>query len=434
MALFGFSDIKFNSSSGPVKGPLAALEGTQFEKNTYRYPIDVGSTDKAHYMVIYIRQQNKTQYPGTTVDGIPPDNNNFGLGGSTNKNSLMGALKAAQDGKLASHFGSEIIGKVNSGLSQINNATNGALSGITSSISKGFSGAVSGLDNMFGQATASFTGSSGATQAFLGNSIQKITNKSFLQTTSLTTDAIALYMPDKLNYTYDQGYDAIDIGNELGGKILGGGASAVDAFKSGESLGDAVKKAAASSGKSIALTAGQKVSEVAGSLGVGQNTARLGFTAVTGAVQNPMLEMIYKSPNFRSFTFDFMFYPRDEFEALEVQRIIERLRFHQAPERIQDAQAFLIPPSEFDIKFYYGGAQNPNIPPISTCVLKTIDVNYAPNGFTAYEVPGQNNPSLGRTGMPVAIQVQLQFQETSYLTKEDYRNDQGVGTVGMTSL
>jgi hypothetical protein len=434
MALFGFSDIKFNSSSGPVKGPLAALEGTQFEKNTYRYPIDVGSTDKAHYMVIYIRQQNKTQYPGTTVDGIPPDNNNFGLGGSTNKNSLMGALKAAQDGKLASHFGSEIIGKVNSGLSQINNATNGALSGITSSISKGFSGAVSGLDNMFGQATASFTGSSGATQAFLGNSIQKITNKSFLQTTSLTTDAIALYMPDTLNYTYDQGYDAIDIGNELGGKILGGGASAVDAFKSGESLGDAVKKAAASSGKSIALTAGQKVSEVAGSLGVGQNTARLGFTAVTGAVQNPMLEMIYKSPNFRSFTFDFMFYPRDEFEALEVQRIIERLRFHQAPERIQDAQAFLIPPSEFDIKFYYGGAQNPNIPPISTCVLKTIDVNYAPNGFTAYEVPGQNNPSLGRTGMPVAIQVQLQFQETSYLTKEDYRNDQGVGTVGMTSF
>jgi hypothetical protein len=434
MALFGFSDIQFNSSSGPVKGPLAALEGTQFEKNTYRYPIDVGSTDKAHYMVIYIRQQNKTQYPGTTVDGIPPDNNNFGLGGSTNKNSLMGALKAAQDGKLASHFGSEIIGKVNSGLSQINNATNGALSGITSSISKGFSGAVSGLDNMFGQATASFTGSSGATQSFLGNSIQKITNKSFLQTTSLTTDAIALYMPDTLNYTYDQGYDAIDIGNELGGKILGGGASAVDAFKSGESLGDAVKKAATSSGKSIGLTAGQKVSEVAGSLGIGQNTARLGFTAVTGAVQNPMLEMIYKSPNFRSFTFDFMFYPRDEFEALEVQRIIERLRFHQAPERIQDAQAFLIPPSEFDIKFYYGGAQNPNIPPISTCVLKTIDVNYAPNGFTAYEVPGQNNPSLGRTGMPVAIQVQLQFQETSYLTKEDYRNDQGVGTVGMTSF
>ena len=428
MALFGFSDIQFNTTSGPVRGPLAALEGTQFEKNTFRYPIDIGSTDKAHYMMIYIRQQGKTG--GTNVD-FPPDNNNFGYGGNTNINSLTGALQAAQQGKLASHFGADIIGKVNSGLSQINNATNGALSGITGAIGKGFSGAVSGLDNMFGQATASFTGSSGATQAFLGNSIQKITNKSFLQTTRLTTDAIALYMPDTLNYTYDQGYDAIDIGNELGGKIAAAGVSAIDAFKSGETLKDAVAKAGVSAGKSALMTGGEAISKTIGNLGVGQNSARLGFTAFTGAVSNPMLEMIYKSPNFRSFTFDFMFYPRDESEALEVQRIIERLRYHQAPERMQDAQAFLIPPSEFDIKFYYGGAQNPNIPPISTCVLKTIDVNYAPNGFTAYEVPGQNNPSLGRTGMPVAIQVQLQFQETTYLTKEDYRNDHGVGTLAM---
>ena len=49
-------------------------------------------------------------------------------------------------------------------------------------------------------------------------------------------------------------------------------------------------------------------------------------------------------------------------------------------------------------------------------------MNYAPNGFSAYEVPGENNPSLGRTGMPVAIQVQLQFQETTYLTKTDFEN------------
>ena len=48
-------------------------------------------------------------------------------------------------------------------------------------------------------------------------------------------------------------------------------------------------------------------------------------------------------------------------------------------------------------------------------------MNYAPNGWSAYEVPGENNPSLGRTGMPVAIQLTLQFQEVTYLTKADYR-------------
>jgi hypothetical protein len=57
-----------------------------------------------------------------------------------------------------------------------------------------------------------------------------------------------------------------------------------------------------------------------------------------------------------------------------------------------------------------------------------MDVNYAPNGWSAYEVPGENSPSLGRTGMPVAIQVTLQFQETTYLTKADFRNDRGQAT------
>jgi hypothetical protein len=33
-------------------------------------------------------------------------------------------------------------------------------------------------------------------------------------------------------------------------------------------------------------------------------------------VENPLLEMIYKSPQFRDFQFDFIFYPRDEREAV----------------------------------------------------------------------------------------------------------------------
>jgi hypothetical protein len=162
---------------------------------------------------------------------------------------------------------------------------------------------------------------------------------------------------------------------------------------------------------------------------VGSGTAQLGFQAATGTVRNPMLEMIYSSPGFRSFQFEFTFYPRDEREALEVQRIIERFRFHQAPELVKGAEGFLIPPSEFDIKFYYAGSMNPNIPAMATTVLTQIDVNYTPNGWTAYEVPGENKPALGRTGMPVAIQLALQFKETTFLTKDDFKNDTGVETL-----
>jgi hypothetical protein len=36
-------------------------------------------------------------------------------------------------------------------------------------------------------------------------------------------------------------------------------------------------------------------------------------------------------------------------------------------------------------------------------------------------VPGQNTPSVGKTGMPVAIRLSLGFKETEILTKENYR-------------
>ena len=36
-------------------------------------------------------------------------------------------------------------------------------------------------------------------------------------------------------------------------------------------------------------------------------------------------------------------------------------------------------------------------------------------------MPGENSPSLGRTGMPTAIQMTLDFKETQFLTKESFR-------------
>ena len=162
----------------------------------------------------------------------------------------------------------------------------------------------------------------------------------------------------------------------------------------------------------------------AGKFLANQDVAKVSAYKAIGGVINPMLELIYQSPRFREFQFDFTFYPRDEKEALNVQNIIERLRYHQAPDlptlNGASSSAILIPPSEFDIKFYYGGSQNPNIDTIGTCVLTGINVNYAPNGFQAYEMPTNSNPTLGGTGMPVAINLQLNFRETVILTKKDF--------------
>jgi hypothetical protein len=156
------------------------------------------------------------------------------------------------------------------------------------------------------------------------------------------------------------------------------------------------------------------------------NAKQAVFAALSGGLaSNPQLEVLYTSPSFRTFRYSFMFYPRSEQEAKEVQDIIFMFQYHQAPEILNQSGArFLVPPSEFDIKFYYNGSENPNIPKVSTCVLETIDVDYAPNGFSAYEVPGKTTPTKGETGMPVAIRLDLGFKEVDILTKQYYANNQ----------
>jgi hypothetical protein len=417
MAFFGFSDIKFNKGTPSRNGPLAPLVSSQFEKNTFRYPLDVGNYDKAHYMVFYIREQRETQFKGTPADENALQNASIATSAGA-RAQIQNVISNSQAANLGANFGNEVLGKVNNGISKLNTATGGSFSGLTSAASKAIGGAVGNLNNIFGQKSIPFGGSSASTQAVIDTSVKKITGGSlgFLRTTKLTTDAIALYMPDTLAFSYSQSYDQLALGGELGGKLMAAGKSIVDAAKGGEETMAKMIEGSKSAFKSAALTGIQSASTL-----LGENTGQVLFSAAAGAVQNPMLEMIYRSPNFRQFQFDFAFYPRDEREALEVQKIIERFRFHQAPEFLKGAQGFLVPPSEFDIKFYYGGAENPNIPPVATCVLTGIDVNYAPNGFSAYEIPGENQPALGRTGMPVSIQMSLQFQEVTYLTKEDFK-------------
>ena len=87
-----------------------------------------------------------------------------------------------------------------------------------------------------------------------------------------------------------------------------------------EKAGAAAKKVGTNLAGQAGSFAGLKAAQA-----LGGGAGELAFLKATGTVINPMLEMIYRSPNFRSFQFDFTFYPRDEREALEVQKILKQL-------------------------------------------------------------------------------------------------------------
>ena len=108
MALFNLTDITFNGGKGAT-GPLSALATSKFGVNTFKYPTDLGSIDKAHYVVININEQARTQFPGTRDSSAKPTIvNNFQQSGV----SAQGVgLISTGFAKAGGQFGAELLGK-----------------------------------------------------------------------------------------------------------------------------------------------------------------------------------------------------------------------------------------------------------------------------------------------------------------------------------
>jgi hypothetical protein len=141
------------------------------------------------------------------------------------------------------------------------------------------------------------------------------------------------------------------------------------------------------------------------------NPARSMLSALYKAAPNPRKEQLFKSMEFRRFSFNYQFAPRSPEEAANVKRIINTFKFYMHPEFQNNVNKMLyLFPSEFDIVYYFGDREHPHLNRISTCVLTDLQVNYAPNGQLA------THPD----GFPTQINVQMQFLELETLTKERF--------------
>lgn len=195
-------------------------------------------------------------------------------------------------------------------------------------------------------------------------------------------ESIALYMPNS-ELTFSDAHDFENI--------------SLTKFGAGLAVGGATK------------VFGAGVGNIISSLGaIVGNSAK-----VAGSPLNPKVEVLFANTFQREFAFDFLFSPANEKESRDVENIIRTIRFHAAPEyRPNMFQFFWLAPSEFDLTFYRVNEsgqieENLAIPRINTCVLKQIDVSYAPSG--AY--------STFHDGHPVQIRLMLRFIETEVNSK-----------------
>jgi len=197
-------------------------------------------------------------------------------------------------------------------------------------------------------------------------------------------NAIALHVPNEVNVGYRATY-----GEEELGAIFGAAAEA----------GTSTAGAASTGAAGAALK------------GLEMNPARGMLSALYKAAPNPRKEQLFKSMEFRRFSFNYQFAPRSPQEAANVKRIINTFKFYMHPEFQNNVNKMLyLFPSEFDIVYYFGDKEHPHLNRISTCVLTDLQVNYSPNGQLA------THPD----GFPTQINVQMQFLELETLTKERF--------------
>lgn len=405
MSIFTLNEVQFlNENHRDVVADTSTLNkyGDAGTGSSFRYPIDLGTLPYNHYInfQIYVREKINSDFGVKTDDGDP----------------VAYMLRKALVRNRGQSLTEGLKGFGNASIDALKTSVGGAISDKIQNLASS--------DDNYGPALSSdefrqYTDqNSTITSPSVFNSFfsEDVTNRdlyaikqaakaikeeaqSAFNTLKRAKESISLYMPDQLNFDYSHEYQDAGLSSN---KYIKAAQIASSGLGAG-SLGKAVKNLTPFLYEALDNS-------------VGAGGAILG--GAFGYAVNPQYEVLYSSTALRQFQFDFLFTPRSEKEAEQVYNIIEAFKFHSSPEIVSGSSGrFLLAPSAFDIGFYYNGIRNPNIPLISTCVCENVSVDYAPQGFSAYET-NDNKPGVGKTGTPVATRMNVRFKEITLVTKE----------------
>ncbi len=192
-------------------------------------------------------------------------------------------------------------------------------------------------------------------------------------------------------FAYEAAYGAIIDGGRGLGKSLANAKTAL----SGKSV---------EAKKYIAMQAAQAAS---------QTTNMLSRTS--GGILNPNMVLLFQKPELRNFSFSYQLRPRNSAEAVMVRRIIRMFKQSMAV-RKESTNLFLLAPNVYKISYHRGGqsgdGNHPSIGRPKVCALKSVNVNYIPDG--SYMTFNDSAATM------TAYTMSLSFTEREPLYYDDY--------------
>lgn len=205
---------------------------------------------------------------------------------------------------------------------------------------------------------------------------------------SFSQGSVRLYLPQAMSSQFSAQYEETAISTLLKPFLKQGSAglaAASEAAKSG-----VISNVAKLAGDFVGIEGGQAASDIM------QNQAK-----------NNHMEVMFKGMGFRTFAFEFKFFPRNAREMGTLMGICNSFKYHMHPEfKEGTGEAYFTPPSKYSINVsggsLYGG--------YTDAVLTDVTINYAGAGVAA----------LHSDMNPAEVDLSLSFKETRYLTKSDF--------------
>ena len=209
--------------------------------------------------------------------------------------------------------------------------------------------------------------------------------------------------------------------NEIQRKAAGLAAQGITGIRNAKSVGDGFKVAAnllGSAGKTVQdmltnETLGPFITAYFAGQAVGANIVGRS----TGQVLNKNLELLFKGPKLRQFSFNFTFTPRSDSEALTIKKMIRFFKKSMAPE-ISPERIFLYTPDIFQLRYIHNnGGGHPYLNRFKPCALTNFSANYTPgNSYMTY-----------KDGSMTQYQVTMTFSELEPIYQSDHDVAGGTG-------
>ena len=228
---------------------------------------------------------------------------------------------------------------------------------------------------------------------------------------SITTSAIAIYMPKDLKVVYKQSYSPESAG--IAGDVEAG--LAAGQIQKGNTA-EQIKAALGATTNSIMKIGKNMLGEAISIIPEAGDPIKF-IMKRSGLATNPRNEQFYDSPEFRTFNYTFDFWPRNLKEAKAVRDIIHIFKYNSSPGLKGPAGSLFNAPNYFKISYMYNGEMNKNLHQIAACYCTGISVDYAPD----------EQPSFFSDGQPVHTQIVVDFVEDRILTKNDIGAEAGAG-------